>query len=252
MWWLFQWGELFDKNKLRAVAVSSPEKSPWFPCAQLDVFRFTRTELLWHGHWRWNRPASAHKHSTTLPALCTAGWDDTRGTGLYWVLLRLLCKSGRCSGKAQPAGQQRRASRWNAGRLANAEGLCRPACCVWMSWDETWPPFSSFLIKLCELSAEKQQQIKIRAPSFNPEVLFGVLETLINSSKTYLTLFYELGMNFDNLCKNCFQTRFWTDDMLQKSATENDESLRFEVQQTTAVKKSGAAVFWNKCWHMAL
>lgn len=54
-------------------------------------------------------------------------------------------------------------------------------------------------------------------------------------------------MNFDNLCKNCFQTRFWTDDIFQKSATENDESLRFEVQQTTAVKKSGAAVFWNKC-----
>ena len=25
VWWLFQWGELFDKNKLRAVAVSSPE-----------------------------------------------------------------------------------------------------------------------------------------------------------------------------------------------------------------------------------
>lgn len=93
VWWLFQCGELFDKNKLRAAAVPSTEKSPWFSCShtQLDVFRFTQTRWLWHGRWRWNRPPSVHKYSITLPALCAACRDDTRGSGLYWVLLRVLC-----------------------------------------------------------------------------------------------------------------------------------------------------------------
>lgn len=118
--------------------------------------------LLWHGHWRWNRPPSTHKHSTTLPALCTAGRDDTRGTGLYWVLLRLLWKSGQCSGKAQPVRQQRKAGQWNTGRFADAEGLCRPLCCMWMSWDETWLPLSFCPIKLSELSIAREQQLKRR------------------------------------------------------------------------------------------
>lgn len=74
---------------------------------QLDVFRFTQTGLLWLGHWRWNRPPLAHKHSTTLLALCTACGDDTRGAGLYWVPLRVVFKSAQGSGKAQPARQQR-------------------------------------------------------------------------------------------------------------------------------------------------
>lgn len=112
----------FESQKVSLVSMHS----------QLDVFRFTHTGLLWHGHWRWNRPPSAHKHATTLLALCTAGRDDTRRTGLYWVLLRLLCKSVQCSGKAQPAGRQWRVSGWNAGYLANVEklytvGLCE--CC---------------------------------------------------------------------------------------------------------------------------
>lgn len=47
-------------------------------------------------------------NSTTFMALSTAAQDDTRATGLYWVLLRLLSKSGQGSGNVQPAGQQKR------------------------------------------------------------------------------------------------------------------------------------------------
>lgn len=142
----------FNSQKVSLVSMRS----------QLDVFRFPHMGLLWHGHWRWNRPPSAHKHATTLPALCTAGRDDTRGTGLYWVLLRLQCKSMQCSGNAQPAGQQWRVSGWNTGRLANVESFCRPVCCV---------------CGCCEMGYNHPSApslLKSTTPSFNPNVLFGV------------------------------------------------------------------------------
>lgn len=145
VWWLCHWVELFDKKQAATRCGFILRKSPWFPCTQLDVF--THTGLVWHGQWRRSRPLSAHKHSTTLPALCTAGRDDTRGTGLYWVLLRLLCKSGQCSGKAQLAGQQ------SSPMEHRPLGRCWGS--LWASMlCETWPPLSSNHIKLTKLSVK--------------------------------------------------------------------------------------------------
>lgn len=109
---------------------------------------------VWHRPWRWNRPSSVHKQSSTLPALCSTGKDDTRGTRLYRVLLRVLCESVLWKRSSHRA-TEKRLGQWNVGHLAKCEGLCSSVCCVWMFWDEMFPFLSSHLIKLTELPAEQ-------------------------------------------------------------------------------------------------
>lgn len=94
--WLFQCGELFDKNKLQAAAVSSTEKSPWFSHSHSWMF----LGLPKRDGSDKGPGDEAGLHQCTNTALhsrpCVQLVEMTReGSGLYWVLLRVLCFSQR-------------------------------------------------------------------------------------------------------------------------------------------------------------
>lgn len=172
MWWLFQWGELFDKNKLRAVAVSSSESLLGFHAHSWMFLGLPVRDCCDMGAGD-ETGLTRHTNTALHSRPCVQLVGMTQEAQGFIESCRGCCASqGSALAKLSLQGSR--------GELADGTQAAWPT--LWVSVDrcvvccecrEMRPGLNSSLIKLSELFVEREPNTKSKTPSFNPQVLFG-------------------------------------------------------------------------------
>lgn len=246
-WWLFQWGELFDKNKLRAVVVSSSESLLGF---QAHSWMFLHLPVRDCCDMGTGDETGLTRHTNTAlhsrPCVQLVGMTQD-AQGFIESCWGCCASQGMCSGEAQPAGQQRRAGRCNAGRLADAVVLCRPVCCV-CECREMRPGRPSSLSKSHQTQwtlRRKRATDKDSIP-LNPQVMFGTPSfpgLLKKRCLCFLSAWFSItcpGSRIISHRKSCF-TSNWS---LRGHSCKQAYTVLLEAQCVW-----GTVVLSTKFWH---